>query len=96
MENTYTYNKKVEYMIAENMKTIMKKHNRTTVWYGDLELIEECARLSGLTSRHPKATIKSVLDALDKNRNFKKTYMYEDFSGVRRKYRCFTLEDSDD
>ena len=78
--------------IADNMYNVLLKINRTSVWYGDLELIEECAKLSELKKDHPKKIIKCVLNALDQSPRFEKKYIFSDISGVRRKYRCFLLK----
>lgn len=79
--------------ISDNMYNVLLKNNRTSVWYGDLELIEECAKLSKLKKDHPKKIIKCVLNALDQSNKFEKKYIYSDFSGIRKKYRCFILKD---
>lgn len=78
-------------MIAHNMINILKKNNRVNVWYGDIDIIEECAIVSGVLKKHPKDTIQCVLNALDKSAKFKKTYIYSDLNGTKRKYRCFTM-----
>lgn len=57
----------MKYQIALTMKEIMLKNGRNTVWYGDLELIEECAELSGVKIQHPQKTIKYILDNLDRS-----------------------------
>lgn len=73
------------------MVDILKAHNRTTVWYGDIDLIEECALKSNITAKHPKVKIQYVLNALDKSSFFCKSYIVSDISGRKRKYRCFKL-----
>lgn len=80
-------------MIAQNMVNILKRNNRINVWYGDIDVIEECAIMSGVLKKHPKDTIQSVLNALDKSTLFKKTYIYSDLDGTKRKYRCYTMCD---
>ena len=62
----------MKYQIALTMKEIMLKNGRNTVWYGDLELIEECAELSGVKIQHPQKTIKYILDNLDRSPCFTK------------------------
>ena len=68
------------------MIEIMKQHNRTTVWYGDLDLIEECAKKSHIPHKHPQNLIQQVLNALDRSPDF------SDVSGRKIKYRCFKLK----
>lgn len=77
--------------IAQTMFEIMKQNNISYVWYGDINLIEECAEKSGVTKRHPKNTIQAVLNALDNSPLFKKGYITADFSGSKRKYRSFSI-----
>lgn len=77
--------------IAQNMVEIMKKHNREYVWYGDIDLIEECAKISKLHSTHPKKRIQYVLNALERSPHFIKNYIKIDVNGKNRKYRCFKL-----
>ena len=78
--------------IAQNMVNLMKQRNITTIWYGDIDLIEECAQLSHLPPMHPKQTIQYILNALDKSRYFSKGYIISDIDGAKRKYRCFKLK----
>ena len=78
--------------IAQNMIIIMEKHNRKNIWYGDIELIEECARLSGVMKIHPQNTIQCILNALEKSNLFKKGYIKSDINGSNRKYRCFIIK----
>ncbi|WP_337591084.1 hypothetical protein [Vescimonas sp.] len=82
----------MKYQIALTMKEIMLKNGRNTVWYGDLELIEECAELSGVKIQHPKKTIKYILDNLDRSPCFTKGYIIADIDGSKRRYRCFKLK----
>lgn len=77
--------------IAQNMVVVLEKYQRVNVWYGDIELIEECAKISGVMKKHPKDTIQCVLNALDKSSLFCKAYIISDFNGRKRKYRCFNL-----
>ena len=35
--------------------------------------------------------ITDILNALDRSKLFQKSYILADFSGKKRKYRCFTL-----
>ena len=74
------------------MKEILLANHRTSVWYGDIRLLEECAKKSNVTSEHPLKTIQYILNALDNSSLFQKSYLIADFSGKRRKYRCFTLK----
>lgn len=78
--------------IAQNMISIMKQHNRTNVWYGDIDLIEECAIQSNIPSKHPQKRIQHILNALDNSRYFSKGYITSDISGKNRRYRCFILK----
>lgn len=77
--------------IAENMCQLMKESKLTIVWYGDINLIDECARISNINCTHPKERIQRVLNALDKSTFFTKGYITADFSGIKRKYRTFKL-----
>lgn len=77
--------------IAENMKDILIENKQKSVWYGDITIIEECAKKSNLSNRHPMKLITDVLNALDKSNLFQKSYIQADFSGRKRTYRCFTL-----
>lgn len=78
--------------IAQNMVKIMKQYNRSIIWYGDINLIEECAKKSDIPPKHPQQTIQHILNALDKSPYFSKGYIFSDISGKRRKYRCFKLK----
>lgn len=73
------------------MINIMKQNQRTSIWYGDIDILEKCAKVSGVLKSHPQNTIQCILNALDKSPNFIKTYIYSDISGKKRKYRCFTM-----
>lgn len=74
------------------MKEILINHHRKNVWFGDLPLIEECAKKAKISTNHPLKTIQKILNALDKSPLFTKTYIISDLSGHKRKYRCFTLK----
>jgi hypothetical protein len=78
--------------ISENMIEIMKQHNRTHIWYGDIDLIEECAKKSHISPLHPQKRIQHILNTLDKSQYFSKEYIFADISGKKRKYRCFKLK----
>lgn len=78
--------------IAQNMVDILYKHNRKNVWYGDIEIIEECAKLSSIRKSHPKATIQCILNALDRSELFTKGYIISDINGKVQKYRCFSIK----
>lgn len=80
-------------MIADNMLTIMREAHRKCVWYGDISLIEQCAKMSGVTKKHPQDTIQCILNALDKSPLFSKGYIVADFCGKNRRYRCFTIKE---
>ena len=82
----------MENQIALNMYNLLIEHNRTCVWYGDIHLIEECAKKSNIIKRHPQLTIQTVLNALDSSPLFEKGYIYCDISGKVRKYRCFSVK----
>lgn len=86
------YNCSMKKTIAENMVEVMKQHNRTNIWYGDIELIEECAEKSHIPLKHPKKRIQHILNALENSQYFSKGYIFSDISGQNRKYRCFTLK----
>ena len=77
--------------IADNMLFLLNREGRDSVWYGDLTLIEECATMSNIQTTHPIDTIQRVLNGLEHSKVFKKGYIYADFSGRKRKYRCFTI-----
>ncbi len=77
--------------VSQTMKKLLIERGRNTIWYGDIELIEECAKLNGIKNDHPKNTIKRILDYLDHSPDFSKGYIVADFSGNKRRYRCFKL-----
>ena len=77
--------------IAQNMIDVLKKHHRNIIWYGDIDLIEECALLSNMEIKHPQKTINNILNALDRSELFFKHYIYSDHNGKRQKYRCFIM-----
>ena len=77
--------------IAYHMKQKMNQNGRDSVWYGDIQMIEECAEECGVIQSHPKKTINVVLNALDKSPLFVKTYIFSDINGSRRKYRCYKI-----
>lgn len=78
--------------IANNMKEILIAHQRTSVWYGDISLLEECAKKSNIITTHPQKTIQRILNALENSTLFEKGYIIADISGTKRKYRCFSLK----
>ncbi len=78
--------------IAENMYDIMIEQEFEIVWYGNLDIIEECARRSNIISKHPKLTIVRVLNGLEKSDLFIKGYIKADFDGRNRRYRSFKLK----
>lgn len=78
--------------VALIMKNLMIEKGRRSIWYGDLELIEECAKISNIKAEHPKIMIKRILDQLDHSPYFSKGYIVADFCGNKRRYRCFILE----
>lgn len=77
--------------IADTMYKLLLSKNRTSIWYGDIDIIEECANLCNVKKSHPQKTITCVLNALDQSSKFKKGYIHADFNGTTRKYRCFTI-----
>lgn len=77
--------------IAYHMKQKMNQNGRDSVWYGDIQMIEECAEECGVIQSHPKKTIKAVLNALDRSPLFIKSYIFADINGSKRKYRCFSI-----
>ena len=77
--------------IARHMKRKLIHDKRNSVWYGDIQIIEECATECGIIRDHPRKTIKAVLNALDKSPLFTKSYIFADICGSRRKYRCFSI-----
>lgn len=74
------------------MKEILISHNRSSVWFGDLSLLEECAQKSTINTSHPQKTIQRILNALDRSPLFRKSYITADISGQNRKYRCYTIK----
>lgn len=70
----------------------MKQSGRTNIWYGDIDLIEACAKQSKIPSMHPQKRIQHILNALENSRYFSKSYIISDINGKKRKYRCFTLK----
>ena len=80
--------------IAMTMVTLLQEHQRNSVWYGDLDLLESCASRCGLKYSHPKKMIKAILDGLDSSDYFEKRYIKSDFSGYKRQYRCFILKNN--
>ena len=82
----------MKHNIALSMMELMLKKKRNTIWYGDIELIEECARLNCIEFLHPQKTIKRILDSLENSPYFIKGYIIADFNGVKRRYRCFELK----
>lgn len=67
--------------IAENMKDILIENHQKSVWYGNISIIEECAKRSNLSNRHPMKLITDILNALDRSKLFQKSYILADFSG---------------
>lgn len=62
--------------IAENMRDIMLEQSLNVVWYGDIELIHECAKRSQMQgNQHPLHINNRVLSALDKSHLFIKGYI---------------------
>lgn len=76
--------------IAENMKDILIENHQKSVWYGNMSIIEECAKRSNLSNRHPMKLITDILNALDRSKLFQKVISWLIFR-KKRKYRCFTL-----
>ena len=77
--------------IAHHVKDKLIQIKRNSIWYGDIQIIEECAEECGIIQSHPQKTIKVVLNALDKSPLFIKSYIFSDINGSKRKYRCFKI-----
>ena len=77
--------------IANKMYDLMLIEKREQIWFGDIDIIEKCAKACGIVKSHPKKTIVSVLNALDKSSKFKKGYIKADIGGSPHRYRCFTI-----
>jgi hypothetical protein len=79
--------------IAEHMRDILIENGRTSVWYGDLDEIHECAKRAGMYEKngntHPLAINNRVLTALDRSNLFRKGYIKH----IGRPARSFTLVD---
>lgn len=82
--------------IAEHMVDVMAEQNRSSIWFGDLDLIHECANRSGMYRRirskngdHPLIIIQKVLKALERSEDFDKGYMRYD--GNKPACRYFKL-----
>lgn len=74
------------------MLEVLSEINRDTVWYGDLDAIEECAKRAGLYDKvkHPLIINNRVLTALDRCPDlFSKGYIKH----LGRPARCFTIRD---
>lgn len=78
--------------IDTTMKELLLKNNRESVWYGDIHLLEECAKINNIKTKHPQITIQKILNSLDNSPLFEKKYISSDISGHIRKYRCFKLK----
>ena len=77
--------------IAHYVKDKLIQNKRNSIWYGDIQIIEECAEECGIIQSHPQKTINAVLNALDKSPLFIKSYIFSDINGSKRKYRCFKI-----
>ena len=77
--------------VARCVKRKLIQNKRHSIWYGDIQIIEECAAECGIIQEHPCKTINVVLNALDKSPLFTKSYIFTDINGSRRKYRCFKI-----
>lgn len=77
--------------IADTMYELLLSQHRKSVWYGDIDIIEECAIKCNIKKSHPTKTISYILNALERSNKFKKSYIQADFNGYKRKYRCFTI-----
>ena len=80
--------------IAQEMKKILTEQNRESVWFGDIDLIEQCYNNLYSKSIHPYNKIQYVLNALDRSQLYEKSYIISDISGYTRKYRCFKIKKS--
>jgi len=76
--------------IVEAMIDTLQTAGRDTVWWGDCDLLDQCAQQAGLYDRpghtHPLAIHARVLQALDRHPAFRKGYIRH--AGHRT--RCFT------
>ena len=77
--------------IAHYVRSKLIQNKRNSLWYGDIQIIEECATECGIVQEHPRKTISVVLNALDKSPLFRKSYIFSDINGSKRKYRCFSV-----
>ena len=77
--------------IAHHVKDKLIQIKRNSIWYGDIQIIEECAEECGIIQSHPQKTINVVLNALDKSPLFIKSYIFSDINGSKIKYRCFKI-----
>lgn len=77
--------------IAHYVRSKLIQNKRNSIWYGDIQIIEECAIECGIVQDHPRKTISVVLNALDKSPLFRKSYILADINGSKRKYRCFSI-----
>ena len=78
--------------IAKTMYNIMIETDKKYIWYGDLNLIEQCAQKCQFSDIHPKKKIQRILNALEHSDLFQKKYLYSDITGQNRKYRCFKIK----
>lgn len=73
------------------MKNKLVELDRNCIWYGDIQIIENCAAECGVKASHPRKTIIAVLNALDNSPLFSKSYIIADINGSKRRYRCFSI-----
>ena len=76
--------------IADAMIFCLQATERTTVWWGDCDLLDACAHRAGLYDRpgntHPLAVHQRILRALDRHPAFHKAYIVHE----HHRTRCFT------
>jgi hypothetical protein len=66
----------------------MREHGRDTIWWGDLEELEEIARRAGMKAAHPLRRLSRVLDGIARGRQFRQGRIKHG----RRWCRAFTLQ----
>lgn len=66
----------------------MKEWDITVIWFGDLDIFEECAKRLNKNYNHPISGINSMLNALDNSKLFTKGNM----KTSNKNYRTFTIK----
>ena len=84
--------------IAEHMADIMNEEGQEIVWYGDLDILHECADRAGSKDRvrvnsrrntHPMTLMQKVLAGLDRSDLFEKSYIKH----IGRPARAYRLKE---